>query len=41
VGRFKRRGTALTIVVGDIHLGDLAMSHLTLNVLGTFAEVRA
>lgn len=38
MGRFKRRGTALTIVVGDIHLGDLAMSDLMLNVLGTFAE---
>ena len=36
MGRFKRRGTALTIVIGDIHLGDLAMS--LLNVLGTFAE---
>ncbi len=38
VGTFKRRGTALTILVGDIHLGDLAMSDLMLNVLGTFAE---
>jgi site-specific DNA recombinase len=38
VGTFKRRGTALTIVVGDIHLGDLAMSDLMLNVLGRFAE---
>lgn len=38
VGTFKRRGTKLTIVSGDIHLGDLAMSDLVLNVLATFAE---
>ena len=38
VGTFKRRGTQLTIVSGDIHLGELAMSDLVLNVLATFAE---
>ncbi len=38
VGTFKRRGTKLTIVVGDIHLGDAAMDDLVLNILATFAE---
>ena len=38
VGTFRRRGTQLTIVAGDIHLGDLAMSDLVLNVLATFAQ---
>jgi DNA invertase Pin-like site-specific DNA recombinase len=38
VGTFKRYGTHLTVVAGDIHLGDVAMSDLVLNVLATFAE---
>ncbi len=38
VATFKRYGTELTIVAGDLHLGDLAMSDLVLNVLATFAE---
>ncbi len=38
VGRLKRRGTQLTIVAGDIHMGDVAMSDLMLNLLATFAE---
>ncbi len=38
VATFKRYGTQLTIVAGDLHLGDLAMSDLVLNVLATFAE---
>lgn len=38
VGTFKRRTTKLTIVVGDIHLGDVAMDNLVLNILATFAE---
>ena len=38
VGTFKRHGTKLSIVAGDIHLGDLAMSDLVLNVLATFAR---
>ncbi len=37
-GAFKRRGTKLVVVAGDIHLGDLAMSDLVLNVLATFAQ---
>jgi DNA invertase Pin-like site-specific DNA recombinase len=38
VGTFKRYGTHLTVVAGDLHLGDVAMSDLVLNVLATFAE---
>lgn len=38
VAVLKRRGTQLTIVVGDIHMGELAMSDLLLNLLATFAE---
>ena len=38
VGRFKRRGTGLTIVVGDIDMGEIAMSDFLLNILATFAE---
>jgi site-specific DNA recombinase len=37
-GAFKRRATKLVVVPGDIHLGDLAMSDLVLNVLATFAQ---
>jgi|CXWL01.1.fsa_nt_gi site-specific DNA recombinase len=37
-GAFKRRGTKLVVVAGDLHLGDLAMSDLVLNVLATFAQ---
>jgi len=38
VATFKRYGTQLTVAAGDLHLGDLAMSDLVLNVLATFAE---
>jgi site-specific DNA recombinase len=38
VGTFKRYGTQLTVVAGDVHLGELAISDLVLNVLATFAE---
>lgn len=38
VAAFKRRGTRLTIVVGNVHMGELAMSDLVLNILATFAE---
>ena len=38
VGAFRRRGTQLSVVVGDIHLGDLAFSDLVLNLLATFAQ---
>ena len=38
VGTFKRYGTQLTVVAGEVHLGDVAMSDLVLNVLATFAE---
>lgn len=38
VATFKRYGTALTIVAGDLHLGDLAMSDMVLNMLASFAE---
>jgi site-specific DNA recombinase len=38
VGTLRRYGTQLTVVAGDIHLGDLAMSDLVLNLLATFAQ---
>lgn len=38
VGTLKRYGTALTIVAGDLHLGDLAMNDMVLNMLASFAE---
>jgi site-specific DNA recombinase len=38
VGTFRRYGTELTVVAGDIHLGNLAMSDLVLNLLATFAQ---
>lgn len=38
VATLKRYGAALTIVAGNLHLGDVAMSDMVLNMLASFAE---
>jgi DNA invertase Pin-like site-specific DNA recombinase len=38
VATLKRYGAQLTIVAGDLQLGDLVMDNLVLNVLASFAE---
>lgn len=38
VATFKRYDTQLTIVAGELHLGDLVMDNMVLNMLASFAE---
>lgn len=38
IGAFKRRGTQLSVVSGDLRLGELATSDLLLNLMAVFAE---
>lgn len=38
IGAFKRRGAQLSVVAGDLRLGELATSDLLLNMMAAFAE---
>ncbi len=38
VGTFRRHHAELSVVAGDFHTGEMAMSDVALNVLATFAE---